>query len=513
MSRVDQVAKNAKFAAVSQIVLVLANFVVRKIFVITLGENYLGLSGLFTDILSMLSLAELGFGTSVVFSLYKPLAQGDSEKIKSLMRVFRLAYRCVGIFVFTAGIAITPFLEWFINEMPPDIPLSEIRWIYVLNVINSAGSYFFIYKASLLFADQKKYVETIIITIAKLVAAVLQIGILLLTQNYFLYLGVMITATFCQNFAVSLQTDRMYPFLKEKNIRRLLPEDKQVLKKNVGANVFHKIGYVAVFSTDSILMAKFVSVAIVGIYSNYMLVRKALLSVIELIFVSISASMGNLNACETQEKKYQAYHHVYFFSAWIFGFVCICLMLLYNPFILLWLGEDYLLPENTVFLIVLNFYMYCMRMPVNNTKEAMGLFWNDRYKPIAEVLINLGVSVLLGRIMGILGVLLGTLISTVTVPFWVEPYVLYRHGLKKRVWLYYFDYFRYLGVTVAAGCAAGFLCSLFTEGIFGFMAKMAICAVVPNAVYVLVYFRTGEFAYFRSIAVRMMKKAIRWKER
>lgn len=147
MSRVDYVARNAKFAAISQIALVLANFLVRKVFVVTLGENYLGLSGLFTDILSMLSLAELGFGTSVVYSLYKPLAEGDTEKIKSLMRVFRLAYRCVGIFVLVAGTALTPFLEIFVSEMPAEIPLTEIRWIYVLNVVNSGASYFFIYRA------------------------------------------------------------------------------------------------------------------------------------------------------------------------------------------------------------------------------------------------------------------------------------------------------------------------------------------------------------------------------
>ena len=509
MSRVDYVARNAKFAAISQIALVLANFLVRKVFVVTLGENYLGLSGLFTDILSMLSLAELGFGTSVVYSLYKPLAEGDAEKIKSLMRVFRLAYRCVGIFVLVAGTALTPFLEIFVSEMPAEIPLTEIRWIYVLNVVNSGASYFFIYRASLLFADQKKYVETIITTVAKLAAAALQIGILLLTKNYFLYLGIMIVATFGQNFMVSLQTDRMYPFLKDKTVKKLDSEDKHVLKRNVGANVFHKIGYVAVFSTDSILMAKFVSVAIVGVYSNYMLVRKALQNVIELFFVSISASMGNVNACETQEKKYEAYSHIYFFAAWLFGFVCICLMILYNPFIELWLGKDYLLSDVTVFVIVLNFYMYCMRIPVNNTKEAMGLFWNDRYKPIAEVLINLGASILLGRTMGILGVLLGTLISTATVPFWVEPYVLYRHGLKKKVRQYYLYYFGYLAVTVLAGGVTGLLCSLAPAGIGGFILKMIFCAVVPNAVYVLVYFRTGEFAYFCGIALRMLRKIVK----
>lgn len=509
MSRVDQVAKNAKFAAFSQITLVLVNFLVRKVFVMTLGEEYLGLSGLFTDILSMLSLAELGFGTSIVFSLYKPLATGDSEKIKSLMKIFKKAYRYVGVFVLIAGVALTPFLDFFVKEMPQGIPDSHIRWIYILNVVNSGASYFFIYKASLLFADQKKYIEMIITVVAKFAAGLLQIGILLLTRSYFLYLGVMILATFGQNLAVSLQVDRMYPFLKEPDVRKLEDEDRSVLKRNVGANVFHKIGYVAVFSTDSILMAKFVSVAIVGVYSNYMLIRKALVNVIDLLFVSLAASIGNLNASETDEKKYEAYGHIYFFSAWLFGFICICLLILYNPFISIWLGEEYLLPMPVVFVIVVNFYMYCMRMPVNNTKEAMGLFWNDRFKPIAEVIVNLAVSVLLGKTLGILGVLLGTLISTITVPFWVEPYILYKHGLKKKLSCYYIAYFGYLAVTVSAAAVTAFLCSLTAPDLMGFLLKAVICSVVPNAVYVLVYSRTKEFSYLKSTVITILEKQFR----
>ena len=231
MARIDQVAKNAKFALLSQMLLVIANFVVRRVFLMTLGEEYLGLSGLFTDILSMLSMAELGFGTSIVFSLYKPLAQKDTEKIKSLMKLFRLAYRCVGLFILTAGCALTPFLDFFVKEMPEEIPEAQIQVIYLLNVLNSGLSYFFIYKASLLFADQKKYVETIITAVAKLAAAGLQVGVLLLTVNYFLYLGIMIVATLGQNVMVSLQTNRMYPYLKEKMVRRLEQEDTRVLKK------------------------------------------------------------------------------------------------------------------------------------------------------------------------------------------------------------------------------------------------------------------------------------------
>lgn len=501
MSRVDNVAKNMKFAAMSQIVLAVVNFAVRRVFVRLLGEEYLGLNGLFSDILSMLSLAELGFGTSIVYSLYAPVARGDVEKIKSLMALYRRAYQAVGGVVLAAGLALTPFLDLFVKEMPRDI--EHIQWIYVLNVINSGVSYFFVYKASLLFAYQEKYVEMLISTGTKLCACLVQLALLLATGNYFLYLGVSVCATLVQNLLISRQTDRRYPYLREREVRPLEPEDIRTIKRNVGAMVFHKFGDVAVFSTDSILMAKFVSVASVGLYSNYMMVRRTLATVIDMLFSAITASMGNLSASEGVERRRSAFRHMNFLSAWVFGWMSICLLWLYNPFITLWLGEEYLFSMGVVLLIVVNFYLYCMRIPVGSAKNTMGLFWNDRYKPLAEAVLNLTVSVLLARRFGIAGVLGGTVISTLAAPFWIEPLVLYRHGLEQRVGDYFGRYALYLGVTAAAAGVTGCLCALTGDGPGGFVLKMLVCCAVPNGIYLLAYHRTEEFDYLRAVALRL----------
>lgn len=505
MSRTDHIAKNMRFALGGQLLLMLSNFILRRVFILALGENYLGLNGLFADILSMLSLAELGFGASVIFSLYKPAAQGDREKIKTLMRLYRRAYTAVGIVVLAAGGALTPFLDIFVKEMPADV--AHIQWIYLLNVVNAGISYFFVYKASLLFADQKKYVEVIINTAVKLMTALLQILALYLFRNYFLYLGIMIAGTAAQNILISVQTDRMYPYLRERHVKPLAQEDRRVIRRNVGAMVFHKFGDVAVFSTDSLLMAKFVSVASVGLYSNYMLIRKALLNIICLAFNAITASMGNLNASEPVERKREAFYNIYFFSAWAFGFASICLMCLYNPFISLWLGPEYLFPAGTVLVIVLNFYMYCMRMPVGTTKEVMGLFWNDRYKPLAEVAVNLAASIFLVKRMGFAGVLWGTLISTVTVPFWVEPVVVYRRGLRQNPARYFLRYFLYLGVTAAAGGLCYWLCGLLPETLEGFLGKVLLCLIMPNAIYLAAYCRRAEFRYTVGLAQKFLRAA------
>lgn len=505
MSRVDSIAKNVRISAACQVLLMVVNFALRRVFVLVLGREYLGLDGLFTDILSMLSLAELGFGTSVLFSLYKPVAEGNQEKIKSLMSLYRRAYQVIGTVVLVAGVSLTPFLNAFVKEMPAGIP--HIRWIYILNVLNSGVSYFFIYKTSLLFAYEKKYVELLVQTAVRGAAGIVQALLLVVTGNYFLYLGVAILTTVVQNVTISMRVDRMYPYLREKDVLPLLREDKRLIRRNLTSTMLHKFGEVAIFGTDSLLLAKFVSVGAVGTYSNYMLIRKALVRCIDMVFSSITPSMGNLTASEPLAHKRMAFDRVNFFAAWLFGWMCICLFWLYNPFIALWLGEDYLFPMEIVALIVVNFYVYCMRIPVCTTKDAMGLFWIDRYKPLVEAAINLAASILLARRIGIAGVLLGTLISTVAAPLWVEPLVLSRYGLERPVRIYFKSYFLYLAVTVGAGAATGGVCALMPGGIGGLLLRMAVCTVLPNLLYMGIYRRTEEFHYLSDMAVRFARRA------
>ncbi len=506
MSRIDKVAKNMKIAILCQALTALESFVLRSVFVACLDEVYLGLNGLFADILSMLSLAELGFGTSIIFSLYKPVAESDTEKIKSLMRLYRNVYIAVGSFVLIAGLALAPRIELFLKEVP-DVP--HLRFIYALSVINAGTSYFFVYKASLLFADQKKYVELLITAVVKLCSVVVQIVLLVLTHDYIIYMIVTIATTLTQNICISRTTDKRYPYLKDKNVRPLEKADKATIKTNVGAMVFHKFGSVIVFSTDSILMAKLVSVVSVGLYSNYMLIRKALLMVIEVMFNGITSGMGNLSACEGSERRLEAFEKIFFFSAWMFGFASICLAELYNPFITIWIGEKFTFDRGVVLLIVVNFYLYCMRLPVGSAKEAMGLFRQDKYKPIAEIILNLVISIVLGQKIGIAGIIIGTIVSTLLVPFWIEPLVIYHFGFEKKVWSFFIRYSVYTLITIAVWQITAFLCSFTGDGFIGFVLKMAICAITPNLAFAAIYCRTKEFAYLKNVAFSMLAKITR----
>lgn len=504
MDRTEHVVKNLKFAAVSELVLAVLKFVSRRVFVLLLGKEYLGVSGLFTDILSMLSLAELGFSVSITYSLYQPVAQGNTTLIKSLMQLYRRVYRSVFVIVLAAGLSLTPFLDFFVKEMPENIP--NISLIYVLNVVNASVSYLFAYKSTLLFVYQKKYIDSLIRTAVSVIAAVAQIGVLLITGNYVFYLFIAIGAALTQNVLISVKTDRLYPYLKETDISPLPVEILHDIRRNVGAMILHRIGAVAIFSTDNILISKFVGIGTTGLYSNYVMIRGFLNVMVNALFNAITPALGNLNATETEQNRQAAFRRLNFFSAWLFGWMSICLLWLYDPFIRIWLGRNYLLPRPVVLIIVINFYVNSMRIPVANTKSVMGLFWDERYKSILEPPLNLAVSILLAQRWGIFGILAGTLISTMALPFWVEPLGLYRHGLKQPIGEYFLRYLGHLLLTAAAGGLTGLACSAAGEGLFGFVLRLLFCILIPNAVYLAVYCRSSEFCFMKEMAKRIINK-------
>ncbi|MBP5273938.1 MAG: hypothetical protein ILO36_03260 [Abditibacteriota bacterium] len=493
-SRLDNIAKNMKFALLCQFLVMLVSFFSRRIFVDILGKEYLGLNSVFGDVLNLLSLAELGFADAMLYSLYKPVATNDTEKVKSLMGLFRKVYVFVGIFILTAGSLISPVSPFFVTEMKT--PVDNIWFIFLLNVINTGVSYFFIYRATLLFADQKKYVEVIITTTVRTLAAGVQIAVLMLYGDYILYLAVSILATLALNVWITLQTNRMYPYLREKKVAPLLKEDVLVIRRNVFAMLLHKVGGVIIFFTDTIIMAKFVNVAAVGIYSNYMVIRMGLLGVIHPLFNSITGTMGNLNATETEERKRAAFENVMFFSAWLFGCICVTLAVLFNPFIVLWMDSETMAFGNMiVLLIVVNLYLYCMRLPVGSARNTMGLFHIDKYKVIPESVLNLALSVWWAKLWGIPGVLWGTIASTLLVPFWVEPWVVYRWGFKKSCLGFFVRYTAYFLVTALAYLACSYLCRFTHGGVLGLFEKLLVCIAACNLIYFLAYNRLREFRY------------------
>ena len=504
MSRTDNSLRNLKTAVLFKLAAIVVNFIARKIFVVVLTKEYLGLDGTFANILTMLSLAELGVGTAITYSMYKPLAEGDRELILSLMTLYRKFYTIIGITVGVLGAALTPFLQYIIRDIP-DIP--HIRLIYLMFVLDSSISYFLVYKQSLISADQKQHIVTSYQYKTSMAVTAAQCAALLLTGDYILYLALKLCATFVCNALLARKADRLYPYLKQKTVQPLPAPVRQDISKNIRAMIAHKLGSVVVFGTDNVLIAYFVGAVSVGLYSNYLLITEGLASAYSMIFRAMTASIGNLCAAEDTAHAQAVFWRVDLLTRWIYGFSAVCLVVLFNPFISLWLGADYLFSMPIVLLIVLSFYMTGMRQSVLTFREAMGLYWYDRHKPLFESAINLAVSILLAKPFGIVGIFIGTVVSTLSTCAWIEPYVLFRHGFGAPVGKYFVRYALNVLLTAAAGAATWYICALLPAAGFGaFLVKVLLCCVLPNLFFLLVYGKTSEFHYFLTLGKSVLGK-------
>lgn len=505
--RIKSSAKNLTFAVIGQLLGLFISFFSRIVFIQFLGAEYLGLNGLFSNILTILSLVELGIGPAITFSLYKPLAEKDVEKIKSLMMLFRKTYITIGFIILLIGCFIAPFLELFIKSTP-DIP--HLHLIYLLFVTNSAVSYFYSYKRTLIISDQKRYIATIYRYSFFILLNITQIIVLYLTKSYILFLICQIVATLTENIMISKKANRLYPFLREKNIKKIDKTTMAEIKRNIRAMIAHKTGGVVVNTTDNLIISKFIGLVQVGLYSNYQLIINALNIITGQIFSSITASVGNLGATETNERKKFIFQVIYLINFWVFSTISICLIILVNPFIELWIGKEYVLKTSVVLVIILNFYLSGMRKSVLTFKEALGIFWHDRYKPIFEATINIVTSLYFVQYFGMLGVFIGTTISTISTVFWIEPYVLYKYGFESPVKSYYIRYFLYSGITVVTLFITFSLTSFFDDvNLINFFIKAVICLTVPNLLYLILFFKTKEFQYLYNILNKFLFKKIK----
>jgi len=496
-SRIKKSLRNIAFGLGGQLLSVLLSFACRTLFISLLGTAYLGVSGLFSNILSVLSLAELGVGSAITYSMYRPLAEKDNKQLHSLMHLYASIYRVIGCIVAVLGLLLIPFLDNIVKEHPN---IDHLEIIYVMFLANSVVSYFFAYKATIIIADQKKYITAIYEYGFNILQYVVQMGVLFCTRNFLLYLFVQILCSFFYNYFISKQADKLYPFLKQNKPEKLDPATKKTIYKNIGAMVAHKIGGVVRISTDNILISMYVGVYWVGLYSNYSLIIDIVDKFLGQIFSAVSASIGNLNAQESKEKSYQVFTTAYFINFWLYGLSTVCFFVLFRPFITIWIGSQYTMADSVILIIVMNFYVVGMRKMVLAYRDSLGLFWNDRYKPVFEATINLGASLFLVQKIGITGVFWGTFISFMTTCFWIEPYILYKHGFKKKVWIHFAKYVIYAGITCLAVFLTQLACSIFTTyTLSNFVGRAIFCLLIPNIIFAVLFFKTKEFKNLYSI--------------
>lgn len=490
--------KNFSTGIATTLINTLLNFISRTIFISILGSSYLGVNGLLSNLLSMLSLAELGIGSAINFSLYKPIAEKDNKKIAILMNLYKKAYRIIGLFVFISGLIMMLFLDVLIKN-PGNV--ENLRLIFLIYVINTSSSYFITYKVTLINADQKEY-KLVFINIAFNIAThILQITSLLVSKNYIIYLLTNMLVLFIQRVYVNQKVTKLYPLLNQKVNDKLPKNELKIIIKNVKAMIVQKIGDYCINGTDNIIISSFISVAIVGVYSNYAMIISMVNTFIMMFFNSITASMGNLIATEDDDKKLDVFEKLNFIGFWIYGIASICLYNLLNPFIELWLGEEFLISQSILAVVILNYYLTGMRAPVNVVKSSAGLYDEDKFVPIIQSIVNLVVSIILVQKLGLVGVFIGTLASSLIFPCWYRPYIIYKFVFKKSTKDYYKAYILYLTIIMFSNLIVSKLINMLFNNInvVSFISMILICLVLPNTIFIIIFYKSKEFKYIQSI--------------
>lgn len=504
MSRTKNSLLNISTNVLGQIVQMILQFISRTIFVWLLGEEYLGVNGLFGNILNLLSLTELGFGTAIIYSLYKPIAENDREHILRLMNMYRRIYSIVAFSILGLGLLLVPFLDNFIAG---ETTIPNLKLLYILYLLNTVASYFLVYKRSLIEANQKQYICTVYQKAFAIIQNFVQIIVLLVFRNYILYLLVMIACNILTNIAISIKADRMYPWLKCNN--KAMPDkmEQKAIYKNTLAMSMHKLGTVCVNSTDNLLMSALVNLGSVGIYSNYTLITGNISLFAGLIYSSLTASIGNLGASDSKQKLYDTYKTLNFFCFIVTSFCTVCLFSLLNPFITVWIGSRYTFNMSVVAIIVLNYYLAGMRQMTLKFRDALGIFWYDRYKAIAEATINLVCSFVLTKLFGIIGIFIGTTLCNVCVNLWVEPYVLYKHGFQKSTKEYYVSYGMYTAFTLGVSAILYIMNQMIEDGgVVLLFVKICLTVVVYVVAFVVIFIRNPQLKSLLLILRGVVKK-------
>lgn len=490
-SRTRYVKKNIYYGYVCTLLTSILSFVSRSVFIGALGVDYLGISGIFTNVLGILSFSELGIGTAISFSLYKPIAENDREKIKSLMNFYRAAYRVIALIVTVSGVILYPFLKYLVNS---PIPLEEINTYYWVFLFNTVSSYFVSYKTSFASAIQKNYIVTIADSVSKLVIEVTQIILLKLGGRYMGFLLVAAGIGLVKNIITVLYLNRKYPVLTEKDRLPLDEDTKKGIWKNVKALIVHKIGDVAVNQTDNLIISTLISTTMVGYISNYVSLHSMVASFTTALFAGSVASIGNM-LVKAGKKRWKEVFEVYdLLSFWVFGFVLVAFLTLSQSFITLWVGEALRVDDLTMILFFVSKYLEGLCVITHHFKAAAGRFEEDKWVPFAQAVINLVTSVAAVRLIGLPGVYVGTILQRLLVNY-MRPHIVYKCVLQADEKEYFVRFFFRLvlltAVYVLMRLISRFVLSEVTVIRFALMALLT--AVIPNALIVLIYYRTPAF--------------------
>ncbi len=491
-SRTKNSARNASVTIVSKLVSLVLSFICRTVFIEVLGAEYLGLNGLFSNILKVLSFAELGTGTAILYKMYKPIAEENKEKIKSLVHLYKKAYSIIGITIFVLGLALVPFLHFLIKDASGIT--ENIQLLYILFLANSALSYFFTYKKSVISAHQNEHIVSLISLVAVVLTNITQIVFLLTTHNYTVYLLIQIVGTLFDNILASRMADKMYPYIKEKEYRKVSKREQKSFFKDVRSLFLYQLGFVLSSGTDNIIISSTIGVSQVGLLSNYTIITSAITGLLDSMFSSITASIGNLNTIKEKAKKEEVFYLIMFVLFVVWGYVSIMVALLINKFVMIWLGEDYVLGMSISIILGVDLFVSGMRYVNYTYRNTLGLFRKGSWVPFLAAVANIVLSFILVKPLGIFGVLLATPITRFSILVIYEAAMIHKNAFGTSPLRYYKTYGYYVLVLVLA-FVASFLATqaIPLEGILSLIVDGVVITLIVVAIFWLFTFRTEQY--------------------
>ena len=504
--RLKNSIRNSVSGVACRIIMILFPFIIRTVIIKKIGMDYAGLNGIFTSVLMMLGISELGFGATLVYSMYKPIAEADNEKVCALLNFYRKVYRIVGCIILALGLAILPFIRSFIHgKVPADV---NVYILYLVFLINTVIGYFaFAYKSALLTASQRVDVSNRIIICVNLAMYLVQLAVLWILRNYMAYVILSPIFTVITNIVQSIVVDKLYPQYKCRG--SLEKGELKDIYKNVFALVGEKIGATVWLSTDAIVISATLGLTAVACYNNYYMIISAVRILVMVIFDSIRPSIGNSMVTESLEKNYKDFNKISSLFVWISGFCSISMICLFQPLMRIWVGEEYLLSTTTVLLFGVYFFGWKMVDVLVLYRDAAGMWWYGKSRPYVVSILNIIGDILLVHFFGLDGVVFATLFTSVCMSYpWLLG-VLFKRYFKGKPC----DYLKRLGVqclvVAATGLLTYFLCYRVVVGysFAKFVIRTAICVVVPNLIFLLTIGRNKDV---HELILMIKRSLTRW---
>ena len=489
--------KNTSVSFITNLLTIVIGLIAQAIFIKILGSEYLGINGLFSNIISMLGIVELGVGSAIIYHLYKPIAEENIKKVKALMNFYKKCYTIIALIILTIGLMITPYLNLFIEEVTIDI---NISLVYILFIIEIVCSYLLSYKRSIINANQKNYLVNFIHIGYLVILNILEIIILVLTKNYYLYLGIKIGMRILENVGITILANKLYPYLKNNN-EKLDENTKKDIFQKVKALFFHKVGGFIVLGTDNIIISKFIGIIEVGLYSNYYMIIDAVEKLFGQVIRVITPSVGNMLVKESAEKSFEIFKRVRFLNFWIATFSGISLLVVMNSFITVWIGSKYLLATCVLIVLVLNYYAKSMRSCHMIFKEAAGIYYEDRYIPLLESVLNIVASLILLKYFGLAGIFMGTIISSLALYCISYPKYVYKKLFNRSYLNYTKETLGYLSIFLVLAFITYKISRLIVinNAFLSLIINCLIAVVIPNLVLLIIFWHTDNFKYYLNL--------------